>query len=224
MKESSCCGRSRSFGVSFESSWGCDILRWPGGPIIWPLFCYVFRMDFQMTFILLWIPRSWLLSLPTWSIFLASNFPLGMFFLSSFHFQCFWWIFAFHTCNFLHDFEASWIMNDFEVCINLNFYCSGYCHCHCQLFAGWWFQIFFIFTYTWGRFPFWLIFFKGVETTNQFVTRCFSICGTKNFQKHSHLGKLQENWDAQGLSDRRACLAIILAATLAQNRWVFGGG
>ena len=31
----------------------------------------------------------------------------------------------------------------------------------------WWFQIFFIFTPTWGRFPFWLIFFKGVETTNQ---------------------------------------------------------
>ena len=31
----------------------------------------------------------------------------------------------------------------------------------------WWFQIFFIFTPTWGRFPFWLICFKGVETTNQ---------------------------------------------------------
>ena len=30
----------------------------------------------------------------------------------------------------------------------------------------WWFQIFFIFTPIWGRFPFWLIFFKGVETTN----------------------------------------------------------
>ncbi len=27
-------------------------------------------------------------------------------------------------------------------------------------------QIFFIFTPIWGRFPFWLIFFKGVETTN----------------------------------------------------------
>ena len=30
----------------------------------------------------------------------------------------------------------------------------------------WWFQIFFIFTPIWGRFPFWLIFFKWVETTN----------------------------------------------------------
>ena len=29
-----------------------------------------------------------------------------------------------------------------------------------------WFQIFFIFITIWGRFPIWLIFFKGVETTN----------------------------------------------------------
>ena len=33
--------------------------------------------------------------------------------------------------------------------------------------SGWWFQRFFIFTPTWGRFPFWLIYFKWVETTNQ---------------------------------------------------------
>ena len=33
--------------------------------------------------------------------------------------------------------------------------------------SGWWFQIFFIFTPIWGRFPFWLIFFRWVETTNQ---------------------------------------------------------
>ena len=32
----------------------------------------------------------------------------------------------------------------------------------------WWFQIFFIFIPSWGRFPFWLIFFKWVgSTTNQ---------------------------------------------------------
>ena len=30
----------------------------------------------------------------------------------------------------------------------------------------WWFQIFFMFTPIWGRFPFWLIFFRWVETTN----------------------------------------------------------
>ena len=31
----------------------------------------------------------------------------------------------------------------------------------------WWFQIFFIFTSIWGGFPFWPIFFKWVESTNQ---------------------------------------------------------
>ena len=37
-----------------------------------------------------------------------------------------------------------------------------------KVYTGWWFQIFFIFTPTWGRFPFWLIFFKRVETTNKY--------------------------------------------------------
>ena len=32
--------------------------------------------------------------------------------------------------------------------------------------TGWWFQIFFIFTPTWGNDPIWLIFLKWVETTN----------------------------------------------------------
>ena len=32
--------------------------------------------------------------------------------------------------------------------------------------AGWWFQKLFIFSPIWGRFSFWLIFFKGVETAN----------------------------------------------------------
>ena len=35
--------------------------------------------------------------------------------------------------------------------------------------SRWWFQIFFIFTPIWGRFPIWLIFFKGVETTNRLL-------------------------------------------------------
>ena len=72
---------------------------------------------------------------------------------------------------------------------------------------GWWFQIFFICTPTWGRFPFWLIFFKGVETTNQikspFATHFWGVyslfvvsCGLSLaqvvlyvFQGHSVLGK-----------------------------------
>ena len=33
--------------------------------------------------------------------------------------------------------------------------------------SRWWFQRFFIFTPIWGRFPFWLIFFKSVETTTK---------------------------------------------------------
>ena len=37
-----------------------------------------------------------------------------------------------------------------------------------NIFTRWWFQIFCIFTPIWGRFPFWLIFFRWVETTNQF--------------------------------------------------------
>ena len=32
--------------------------------------------------------------------------------------------------------------------------------------SRWWFQIFFIFTPIWGRFPIWRIFFRWVETTN----------------------------------------------------------
>ena len=39
--------------------------------------------------------------------------------------------------------------------------------CYRHVITGWWFQIFFMFTPIWGRFPIWLIFFKGVETTNQ---------------------------------------------------------
>ena len=32
--------------------------------------------------------------------------------------------------------------------------------------SGWWFQLFFMFTPTWGNDPFWLILFNWVETTN----------------------------------------------------------
>ena len=34
--------------------------------------------------------------------------------------------------------------------------------------SRWWFQRFFIFTPTWGRFPIWLIFCNAVETTHQY--------------------------------------------------------
>ena len=39
------------------------------------------------------------------------------------------------------------------------------------VFSRLWYQISFIFTPIWGRFPFWLIFFKGVATTTYFSRR-----------------------------------------------------
>ena len=42
----------------------------------------------------------------------------------------------------------------------------GNIHTHLKI-TRWWFQTFFIFIPTWGRFPFWLIFFRWVKATNQ---------------------------------------------------------
>ena len=39
-----------------------------------------------------------------------------------------------------------------------------------ERWARWWFQVVFIFTPIWGRFPSWLMFFKWVETTNWWVS------------------------------------------------------
>ena len=40
--------------------------------------------------------------------------------------------------------------------------------CHKNAMTGWWqLNYFFVCTPLWGRFPFWLIFFRWVETTNQ---------------------------------------------------------
>ena len=36
-------------------------------------------------------------------------------------------------------------------------------------YTRWWFETFFIFTPIWGRFPIWLILFRWVETTNQYM-------------------------------------------------------
>ena len=37
------------------------------------------------------------------------------------------------------------------------------------MYTRWWIQIFFIFTSIWGRFPFWLIFFKRVKPPTSMV-------------------------------------------------------
>ena len=48
--------------------------------------------------------------------------------------------------------------------------------CFCRYYIpGWWFPTCFIFTPIWGRIPFWLIFFRWVETTNQIPISFFSI-------------------------------------------------
>ena len=59
----------------------------------------------------------------------------------------------------------------------------------------WWFQISFIFTPIWGRFSIWLIFFKGVETTNQINMRhfnLFDVCLSQMGGKK--LTKTSTNW------------------------------
>ena len=50
-------------------------------------------------------------------------------------------------------------------------------------------DIFYIFTPIWGRFPFWLIFFKGVETTNHYSSRSlvfFLQCVDWNFESREN--------------------------------------
>ena len=37
------------------------------------------------------------------------------------------------------------------------------------IYTGWWFQTFFIFHNIWDNPSYWLIFFRGVETTNQYI-------------------------------------------------------
>ena len=53
--------------------------------------------------------------------------------------------------------------------------------------SGWWFQIFCIFIPIWGHAPNWLIFFKGVETTNQLSIGWFLGSNTVNFPNKTHL-------------------------------------
>ena len=54
--------------------------------------------------------------------------------------------------------------------------CIILCIFRSQGFTRWWFQIFFIFIPTWGRFPIWLIFFRWVETTNQIYEMICVVC------------------------------------------------
>ena len=70
-------------------------------------------------------------------------------------------------------------------------------------FSRWWFQIFFIFTPICRRFPCWLILFKGVETTNQFLwSICYAWDCFFNDGKNHH----DKSWFAKHFpSANRAC-------------------
>ena len=67
--------------------------------------------------------------------------------------------------------------------------------------AGWWFGTFFIFPYIWNNHPNWLIFFRGVQTTNQrgFGMDLGWICGKYHGSVCSSAKKIvscQQNWAA----------------------------
>ena len=65
----------------------------------------------------------------------------------------------------------------------------------------WWFEILFIFNPTCGRFPIWLIFFKGVETTNLDI-----LCGEKTPPTRSDFWFLQKGICQTGWHKRVAAI------------------
>ena len=83
-----------------------------------------------------------------------------------------------------------------------------------QRSTRWWFQIFFIFTPSWARFPFWLIFFKRVETTNQST----SISSTLGFFSSLWL----HSWELA--YPLLACLSQWFSFPVWRDMWSFPGG
>ena len=77
--------------------------------------------------------------------------------------------------------------------------------------ARWRFQIFFIFTPIWGRFPFWLIFFKWVETTNQM--------GKVNGKSHycNVISPISHSYHPLGLFSLFNYLSLILHKCVERN-------
>ena len=98
----------------------------------------------------------------------------------------------------------------------------------CIYTPRWWFQTFLMFTPIWGRFPFWLIFFRWVETTNQnsCIYKCththtlctfLCLCITENWvylirflkslsQSKDWLNPCLENfWDGLFMMSREVC-------------------
>ena len=61
--------------------------------------------------------------------------------------------------------------------------------------SRWWFQLFFIFAPIWGRFPFWLICFKRVETTNQLYNVDYSPENKTRLVKNSGNQRAPSLWN-----------------------------
>ena len=97
----------------------------------------------------------------------------------------------------------------------------------------WWFQIFFIFTPSWGRFPIWLIFFRWVETPNQkrFEALFFKdFSGTFSLLHRLVEGKGENRWlnlvvgppKTFGLSEPIICWIVHTSRSFMIGKWPKG--
>ena len=73
---------------------------------------------------------------------------------------CWWW------SMWVNVIRVSRVTDQWAIAVASDWCCLKIRYPKLQYIAGWWFQISFIFTPTWGNDPIWLIFFKWVETTN----------------------------------------------------------
>ena len=73
-----------------------------------------------------------------------------------------------------------------------------------EWYTRWWFQFFFMFTPIWGNDPIWLIFFRWVETTNQYIS--------SQFEDDVSGGKVIYKW----------VFFFVGPFFMAENHWVSG--
>ena len=84
-----------------------------------------------------------------------------------------------------------------------------------MILSRWWFQIFFMFIPVWGRFPIWLIFFKGVETTTKsYVYIYIRIMGSGN-----QIGNLLRFWFYRPLIAPLVAEALVVPRYRSEGVW-----
>ena len=75
-----------------------------------------------------------------------------------------------HTCTYMHihAHTCTYIHACMHACMHacIHTHIHTYIHTYIYIYTGWWFRTFFIFPVSWDDDPIWLIFFRGVETTN----------------------------------------------------------